>query len=150
MSRAFRRSVEYSEVAEMVDFYKSIRPEFPSFEEAIRETLAMVLIQPDFLFLLEPGGDEKRPVTELELASRLSYFLWSTMPDDRLLELATTGALRQNLAAEGERMLADQRSQRLVRQFTDQWLNLNGVDNVAINRDRYPGFDDALKRDMRG
>ena len=149
MSRAFRRSVEDSEVAEMVDFYKSIRPEFPSFEEAIRETLAMVLIQPDFLFLLEPGGDEKRPVTELELASRLSYFLWSTMPDDRLLELATAGALRQNLAAEGERMLADQRSQRLVRQFTDQWLNLDGVDNVAINRDRYPGFDDALKRDMR-
>ena len=54
----------------------------------------MVLIQPDFLFLLEPAGEEKRPISELELASRLSYFLWSTMPDDRLMELADAGQLR--------------------------------------------------------
>jgi hypothetical protein len=148
MARAFRRNVDDTEVARFVDFYQSIRPEFPSFEETIREALAMVLVQPDFLFLLEPAGDEKRPISEPELASRLSYFLWSTMPDDRLMELANAGTLRESLVGEVDRMLADPRSQRFAEQFTDQWLSLNVVDNVAVNRDRYPGFDDRLKRDM--
>ena len=114
----------------------------------MRETLAMVLIQPDFLFLLEPAGDEKRTLDEFELASRLSYFIWSTMPDQRLMELASAGALRENLTREVERMLADARAQRFVQQFTDQWLKLNMVDNVAVNRDRYPAFDDRLKQHM--
>ena len=148
MTRAFRRNVTEAEVARLVAFYQEIRPEFPSFEETIRETLALVLIQPDFLFLLEPAGDEKRSLDEFELASRLSYFFWSTLPDERLIELATAGTLRANMAGEVERMLADRRAQRFVQQFTDQWLRLNVVDNVAVNRDRFPGFDDRLKQDM--
>lgn len=148
MIRAFRRSVTEAEVARFVAFYQAIRPEFPSFEETIRETLALVLIQPDFLYLLEPAGDEKRQLSEFELASRLSYFLWSTLPDERLMELATAGTLRDNLAGEVERMLADGRAQRFVQQFTDQWLSLNVVDNVAVSRDRFPDFDDRLKQEM--
>jgi Protein of unknown function (DUF1592)/Protein of unknown function (DUF1588)/Protein of unknown function (DUF1585)/Protein of unknown function (DUF1587)/Protein of unknown function (DUF1595)/Planctomycete cytochrome C len=148
LTRAFRRNVSEVEIGRFTAFYQEIRPEFPSFEEAIRETLAMVLIQPDFLFLLEPAGDEKRSVDEFEMASRLSYFLWSTMPDERLMELATAGTLRANLTGEVDRMLADSRAQRFVQQFTDQWLKLDQVDNVAVNRDRYPGFDDRLKQDM--
>lgn len=148
MSRAFRREVTEVEVARFVAFFQTIRPEFPSFEETIRETLAMVLIQPDFLFLLEPGGEEKRPLSELELASRLSYFLWSTLPDERLLELAIAGTLRENLVGEVERLLADSRAQRFVQQFTDQWLGLNVVENIAVNRERFPDFDDRLKQDM--
>lgn len=148
MTRAFRRNVTDAEVARFMAFYQEIRPEFPSFEEAVRETLAMVLIQPDFLYLLEPAGDEKRSIDEFELASRLSYFLWSTMPDERLMELATAGTLRANLTGEVERMLADRRAERFVQQFTDQWLKLDQVDNVAVNKDRYPGFDDRLKQDM--
>lgn len=152
MSRAFRRDAEENEVTKMFQFYESIRGEFPSFEEAIRETLAMVLIQPDFLYRLEPSGEEKRQVTDLELASRLSFFLWSTMPDQALLERAKSGQLRegQNLRAEVERMLDDPRASRLVEQFTDQWLSLNMIDNIAVNRDRYSGFDDALKSHMVG
>lgn len=148
MVRAFRRNVEDAEVAKFLEFYHSIRAEFPSFEEAIREALVMVLVQPDFLFLLEPAGDEKRPISDRELASRLSYFLWSTMPDERLSEMASAGKLRESLATEIDRMLVDPRSARFVEQFTDQWLALKVVDNVAVNRDRYPGFDDRLKHDM--
>jgi hypothetical protein len=150
MSRAFRRPVEESELSRMVEFYQTIRPEFPSFEEAIRETLAMVLIQPAFLFRIEPAGEEKRPVSDVELASRLSYFLWSTMPDDRLLDLANAGRLHEAdvLTSEVDRMLADPRSKSFIHQFTDQWLSLNAIDNIAINRDRYPDFDDAIKPHM--
>lgn len=152
MSRAFRGDADKSDVANMVAFYESIRPEFPTFEEAIRETLAMVLIQPQFLYRLEPSGDEKRPITDVELASRLSYFLWSTMPDPPLLDAAKSGTIREpdRLAGEVNRMLADHRSTRLVEQFTDQWLGLNMIDNVAVNRERYHGFDDAIKPQMRG
>jgi hypothetical protein len=148
MTRAYRRQVTDTEVGNFVAFYREIRPDFPSFEETIRETLALVLIQPDFLFLLEPAGEEKRLVDEFELASRLSYFLWNTMPDERMIELATDGTLRANLEAEVERMVADPRAQRFVKHFTDQWLELNFVENVAVNRDRFPGFDDRLKQDM--
>ena len=148
MTRAYRRTVSDAQVDKFVAFYQEIRPEFPSFEEAIRETLAMILIQPEFLFLLEPAGEEKRLIDEFELASRLSYFLWSTLPDERLMELATNTNLRTNLNAEVDRMLDDPRSQRLVKQFTEQWLKLNLVENVAVNKTRYPGFDDRLKSDM--
>ena len=150
MTRAFRRDVEENEVARLFEFYQSIRPEFPSFEESIRETLAMVLIQPDFLFRIEPAGDEKRAVSDVELASRLSYFLWSTMPDQRLMELASAGKLREadTLASEVDRMLIDKRSDSFVRQFTDQWLSLNLIENIAVNRDRYPDFEDSIKQHM--
>ncbi|MEQ8785438.1 MAG: DUF1592 domain-containing protein [Pirellulaceae bacterium] len=152
MTRAYRRPVEEAEIASEVDFYQSIRAEFPTFEQAIRETLAMVLIRPDFLYLVEPAGDEKRPIGDWELASRLSYFLWSTMPDERLLEHAASGRLHRprTLSAEVDRMLQDARSARFVEQFTEQWLQLNVLDSVAVDRDYHPSFDDRLKDEMRG
>lgn len=152
MTRAYRRPVDDVEVTRMVDFFKSIREEFPTFEETIREALAMVLIQPDFLFHLEPGGDTKRPLDDWERASRLSYFLWSSMPDERLSQLATDGGLKdpQVQAAEVKRMLQDPRSQAFLHQFTQQWLHLDYVDSVAVSRDYYPGFDDTLKQPMQG
>ena len=152
IKRAFRRPVEPPEVERMVAFFKTIRPEFPSFEEAMRETLAMVLIRPDFLYLMEPAGDTKRPIGDWELASRLSYFLWSTMPDEELTGLAEQGRLGDAmvLASQIDRMLKDPRSARLTDQFTEQWLHLDVVDSVAISRDYYPGFKDELKSEMRG
>ena len=152
MQRAYRRPVEQREVDGMVEFYDAIRPEFPTFEEAIRETLAMVLIRPDFLYLMEPAGDEKRTIGDWELASRLSYFLWSTMPDDRLVELAAGDKLHEPevIAGEVERLLSDPRSSRFVEQFTEQWLHLDVVDRIAVSRDYYPEFNDDLKADMQG
>ena len=118
----------------------------------MRETLAMVLIQPDFLYHLEPAGPTKRPIDNSELASRLSYFLWSTMPDEPLSKLAADGVLleRNVMTGEVDRMLNDPRSMTFVRQFTEQWLHLDYVDRVAVDREYYPGFDDSLKEHMRG
>ncbi len=151
MQRAFRRPAQPAEVARMQEFYTSIRDEFPTFEDAIRETLAMVLIRPDFLYLVEPAGDEKRALGDWELASRLSYFLWSTMPDKELFELAAARTLHQPnvLSEQVERMLADPRSWNFVEQFTEQWLHLDVVDRVAVSKDYYPKFDEALKAEMR-
>lgn len=151
MRRAYRRPVTTAEVMALVDFLQTIRPEFPNFEDAMRETLAMVLIRPDFLYLLEPAEEEKRPVNAWELASRLSYFLWSTMPDAQLLAHAANGTLQRPdvLSHEVERLLSDPRSDQFVQQFTEQWLHLDVVDRVAINRDYYPQFNERLKTDMR-
>lgn len=150
-SRAYRRPATDEEVAKLVDFYTEVRPTFPAFEEAIRETLAYVLIRPEFLYLVEPSGDEKRPADDWELASRLSYFLWSTMPDERLRTLAAAETLHKpkTLAAEVDRLLADPRSQRFVDQFTSQWLGLEVVDRVAVNPEFHPDFDNRLKTDMQ-
>ena len=152
MSRAFRRPVDSAEVDRMASFFEEVRPEFPTFEEAARETLAMVLVSPDFLYLMEPAGDNKRPLNNWELASRLSYFLWSTMPDEELLGVAVNGALSDKsvLAAQVERMIHDPRSQQFVDQFTDQWLHLGFIENVSIDTKEYRGFNDDLKRDMIG
>ena len=151
MLRAFRRPSTAAEVKRMVEFYESIRPEFPSFEEAIRETLAMVLISPDFLYLVEPAGEANRSINAWELASRLSYFLWATTPDDELLRLAESEELQKPavLSAQVERMLKDTRSETFFKQFSNQWLNLNVIEQVAVDRDYYPKFDDSLKLDMR-
>jgi mono/diheme cytochrome c family protein len=153
MPRAFRRPVTGAEVDRLADFFTSLRPEFPTFEDAIRETLAMVLIQPDFLYLFEAGnaGEGDRSITDSELASRLAYFLTSTMPDETLREVAAKDVLRQaeSLTVQIDRLLDDPRSQRFIDQFTSQWLHLDVVDSVAISPDYYPGFDDTLKADMR-
>ncbi len=150
MSRAFRREAEAHEVTRMVDFFHKIRPEFPSFEEAMRETLAMVLIQPEFLYRLEPAGEQKRPITSSELATRLSYFLWSTMPDEKLREVTSRDQLQspEQIIAEVDRMLGDARSSRFVEQFTSEWLGLHMLDNVAIDRKRYGKFKNELKVEM--
>lgn len=152
LPRAFRRSVTDEEVSRFADFFVSIRPDFPTFEESAREVLAMVLISPDFLYLVEPGGARKRPVTDSELASRLSYFLWNTMPDDELLELAAGNLLSvpTQLDTQVERMLNDPRSDRFVRQFSRQWLKLDVVDRVAVSPEFDKDFNEDLKLHMIG
>jgi len=153
LHRAYRRPPTSDEVAELLSFYETIRPNVESLESGMRETLAMALISPQFLYLVEPNQDaESRQLTEYELASRLSYFLWSSMPDDQLFELAGTGKLSQpgTLEAEVERMLSDPKSRRFVEQFSDQWLDLAQLDRVAVNPEYYPDFNDELKPWMRG
>ena len=152
MSRAFRRPIAKEEVQPYRKFFQRVRKSSPSFEEAIRETLAMVLISPDFLYLVEPAGETKRRVSDWELASRLSFFLWSTMPDQRLFQLARKGTLHEPAVLHGEvaRMIKDQRSWQFVEQFADQWLDVGAVDRVAVNPEYYPKFDNALKPSMRG
>ena len=151
MRRAFRRPVTSEELDMMVQYFQEVRPTFATFEEAMRETLAMVLVSPDFLYLVEPSSGKSRDLTDHELASRLSYFLWSSMPDDRLFELADSGQLRDSeiLAAEVDRLLDDRRSWNFVEQFSDQWLDLSGMNRIAVNPEYYPTFRNELKPHMQ-
>lgn len=151
MTRAFRRPVSNLEIQRFANHYEFIRADFPTQVEALREVLALVLIQPEFLYLVEPASDTKRSVDGWELASRLSYFLWSTMPDARLLELAANGTLLKDdvLSSEVERMLSDKRVSRFTNQFTDQWLQLDRMDNIAVDAKRHPDFDASLRRAFR-
>ena len=154
MTRAYRRPVDESELTAMLDLLERLRTRSPSFESAIGDLLALVLVSPEFLYLVEPRNEsfERQPLEEFELASRMSYFLWSTMPDDRLFELARDGKLSDPSVRQAEirRMLADPRAWQFVKHFTDQWLGLPALDRIAVNPEFHPNFDERLKQDMRG
>ena len=150
IARAFRRPVKDGEIDPFYQYYESVRPEMESFEEAMRETLAMVLVSPDFLYLVE-DEENNQLLNDHALAARLSYFLHGSMPDDELRSIADAGELckDQSLRDQTRRMLADERAWQFIDQFSDQWLDLGAVNRVAINPEFYPDFNDALKDEMR-
>ncbi len=152
---AYRRPTTPGDVQTLLGFFASGRREGGSFEAGIQFALERMLVDPDFLLRLQKdsptGSPGARPaarrLTDLELASRLSFFLWSSIPDDRLLGLAERGDLAKPavLAAEVRRMLADPRAtSALVDDFAAQWLNLRRVGEVVVHPDVYPDFDDNL------
>ncbi|MEM7231400.1 MAG: DUF1592 domain-containing protein [Planctomycetota bacterium] len=139
LSRAYRRPATEGEISRFVRIYELISPETESFEAAMRETLALALVSPQFLFHSTSPGEDSRSYA---LASKLSYFLWSSLPDEELFELAGRGALNDPKVIEAQvlRMLADPRSKDFVRNFTTQWLSLAKMKTVPINRELYPRF----------
>ncbi len=152
IERAFRRPVTKADIAYVLEFYNEVRPRSETFEEAIRETFVMILVSPEFLYQVEPSPTpETRSLTPHELATRLSYFLWSTTPDAELINLADSGELSKPavLQAQVQRLLQSEQSSEFVNHFIDQWLDLSGIDRVAINPEYYPDFDDRLKASMR-
>lgn len=152
LARAYRRPARAEDVDLMMRYFTAVRPDQPSFEEAMREVLAMSLVSADFLYLVEPKIDDTRQqLTNYELASRLSYFLWSTMPDERLFDLASANKLNSDEQLEKQviRMLADPQAEQFVEHFTNQWFDLKALDRIAVNPEFYPDFDDTLKTDMR-
>lgn len=151
MQRAFRRPVTDAQVRPFLMYFDRLRESSPTFEAAIGETLAMVLTSPEFLYLVEPSGKRKRQLDDWEIASRLSYFLWSSMPDEKLFALAASGRLSEGsqLGRVASNMLDNSRSWQFVDQFVDQWLDISGVDRVAVNPEFYPHWDDALKPSIR-
>lgn len=153
MERAFRRPTQAGEPERYLVFLKSARAEGEGVEYAIRQALAAILVSPSFLFREEPAigatGDGKSLIGEHALASRLSYFLWSTMPDERLRELADKGDLRKNLAAEIKRMVASGKSEAFVKNFIGQWLQLRDMESVTPNERVYHDFDGTTARDLR-
>lgn len=149
--RAFRRPLEDGEVVRLMAMFDLALARGESFERSVQVTLTAVLVSPQFLFLVEPDGiKENRPLTDYELATRLSYFLWSTMPDDQLMEVASRGALRDELNQQVARMLADSKSQALVESFTGQWLQLRNFKTVHPDPQLFADFDDSLKEAMQG
>ncbi len=152
MTRAFRRPVSEAETGTYFGYYEKIRGQSESLEIAMREALAMALVSPDFLYLVEPASaKERRDLNDHELASRLSYFLSASMPDERLRKAADAGDLAKPdvLRREARRLLKSESAGQFVEQFTDQWLDLGAIDRVAINPEFYPDFDNALKPEMR-
>lgn len=150
LPRAYRRPVSKDELEEIVAVVHDAQTNGKlSFPEAMRIGLQRVLCAPGFLFLQEPAGAaaKRRPLTDYELASRLSYFLWSTMPDDELLHLAGTGKLHDpsTRAAQIKRMLADPRAQQLVQNFGGQWLSVRDYGSIQPGKE-YTDYDKPLER----
>ncbi|MCA9140174.1 MAG: DUF1592 domain-containing protein, partial [Planctomycetales bacterium] len=145
--RAFRRAVTTDDIQPLLDRIEMKLGEGYSFEQAVRVGLKSVLVSPQFLFFRESAGSE---LDQYALASRLSYFLWSSMPDDELLELAEQQKLREPemLRAQVERMLKDPKSAALTENFTGQWLGLRAIDDTMPDKTLYPEFDDLLKESM--
>jgi len=148
--RAFRRPATDEETARYVSLVQSRLAAGRPFETSLRAGLAAVLCSPNFLYLCERRGDDSRTISGEELASRLSYFLWSSMPDAELLACAEKGTLRQPevLRAQVERMLGDPRRERFLADFTGQWLRLREIDATMPDPKLYPEFDDYLKYSM--
>ena len=155
--RAYRRPVRASEIAALMTLVAASRKEGLSLEEGIRTAVEAILVSPDFLFRIERDPEPNNParihnVTDGELASRLSYFLWSSMPDDELLNLGDAGKLSNTavLDAQIKRMLADPRSQALAENFAGQWLELRNLDAMKPDPDKFPEWGPELKEAMRG
>lgn len=135
MNRAYRRPVAQYEIDRKVSLFKKLRPQ-GDFTSTLISTLSSVLCSPHFLMIAEPqSAESERKLNNFELASRLSYFLWSTMPDDTLFRLAAQRKLTnpEILRTQVRRMIKDSRSEEFVRNFTSQWLNLEGIHSIAIN-----------------
>ena len=150
--RAYRRPVVRDDVDRLLAFFAAGRAE-GSFDAGLEFALSRLLTSPEFLFRIErdpPGAPPgtNYPVSNLELASRLSFFLWSSMPDDELLAVAERGELRDPpvLARQVRRLLADPRSRALVDNFAGQWLQLRNLDAAHPAVPLFPDFDDSLRR----
>jgi hypothetical protein len=151
-TRAYRRPATETEVDRLVRLFEDAQGRGESREAAFRFAMQAVLVSPKFLFRLElddrPDSDGPRPLDEYQLASRLSYFLWSTMPDEELFELAGKKQLTANLAAQVRRMLRDPKAQALVDNFAMQWLQVRRLALFAPDSKMFPNFDEKLRADM--
>jgi len=152
-SKAFRRPVAAGEVERYSVFLDLAKAEGDSVEHGIQLALQAMLVSPSFLFREEPAESEgdggRLLISEHALASRLSYFLWSTTPDERLLELAGSGKLRENLSSEITRMVASERSSEFVQNFAGQWLQLRDLAQVQPDHVKFRSFDQDLAAAMR-
>jgi Protein of unknown function (DUF1592)/Protein of unknown function (DUF1588)/Protein of unknown function (DUF1587)/Protein of unknown function (DUF1585)/Protein of unknown function (DUF1595)/Planctomycete cytochrome C len=153
--RAYRQPVSVADFGRLMRFYEEGRRK-GGFEAGVELALRRVLASPKFVFRLEADPEHVAPgtpyrISDLELASRLSFFLWSSIPDDELLRVASQGMLRRPtvLIQQVRRMLTDTKSEALVRNFAGQWLQLRNLRNVLPNSEEFPDFDDNLRQALR-
>jgi len=153
--RAWRRPIDGSELDGLVGLLAVAREEGDGFEVGIRLALQAVLLSPNFLFRVEidpdPTSDEKHALNDYELASRLSYFLWSSMPDEELFAAADAGLLQDpaELETQVRRMIADDKARALTQNFASQWLYTRNLAAVTPNTTLYPAWNDELRADFR-
>ena len=153
--RAYRRPVTVDDLDQLVSFYQQGHA-LGGFEMGVETALRALLASPEFLFRIERDGDgvapgNPYPISDVELASRLSFFLWSSIPDEELLSAAEAGGLsdRETLHAQVRRMLADPRAEMLTTNFAGQWLHLRNLDAVRPDARLFPDFDDNLRQGFR-
>ena len=151
-SRAFRRPLSDSELDRLMKYWREARRNTDTLESSLRDTLSVVLASPQFLGLAaarSSGGQQR--LDDYELAARLSYFLWSSLPDETLLKLAEKSQLRNPkvLAEQTRRIIRDPRSWEFIAQFAEQWLELDRLERVTVDQRRYPEFDEELAAAMR-
>ncbi len=151
--RAYRRPASKDELDELTGLVSTAQSRGDSFENGIRVALEAILVNPNFLFRIErdPAATGVHRISDIELASRLSYFLWSSMPDDELLGLAEAGGLHtpEVLHAQMKRLLADPRSRALVENFGGQWLQFRNLDVLKPDPKKFPEYDAGLREAMR-
>ncbi|MCY2980534.1 MAG: DUF1592 domain-containing protein [Planctomycetota bacterium] len=160
-SKAWRRSLTQEDQEQIQAFYRSLRmTEGLSHEDAIQDSLVAILMSPHFCYRSDcavagtartVAGTARRPLTDTELASRLSFFLWSSVPDETLLERAAAGELHNHdtMVSEARRMLQDPRSRSLATDFAGNWLDFRRFEeHNSVDRNRFPGFTDALRQAM--
>lgn len=153
-SQAYRRPLSSAEKSQLLNLYTSLRKKkHVTHEDAMRGVLARVLIAPEFLFHLEqpPSGKEPKPIDDWELANRLSYFLWSSMPDEELRQAAAAGRLHDPriLAEQTTRMLHSPKVRSLAIEFGTQWIHVRGFDEMNEKNERlFPTFDATLRADI--
>ena len=151
-SRAWRRPASRKEVTRLQKLVKYAMENGENFDGAIRVAMQAILVSPNFLFKVEtpPKGNETRTISEYELGTSLSYFLWSSMPDAELLRLSIREELRKddNLSKQIKRMIKDKKSERFVESFGLQWLQLRPLESMEMDTKRFPQYSDRLKRSM--
>lgn len=155
-NRAFRRPATAEEISRWVGIAEKVQEDGESFEASIQVVLQGMLLSPQFLFRIEKqrpvtGPEKYAPLDDFELATRISYFLWSTMPDDDLFRLAAKKQLRdpQILRGQVERMLKDRRANQFVENFVGQWLQLRKLDEFQPSKQQFPSFNDSLRSAMK-
>ena len=149
--RAYRRPVERQDIEPLMAFYQKVAPT-KGFEAGIQSALERLLLDPEFLFRIAgPSEATSKPRNsvheDVQLASRLSFFLWSSIPDDQLLDVAARGRLHEpaELERQVSRMLADPKSQALIDNFFGQWLSLRSLKGFSPNPNLFPEFDENLR-----
>ena len=156
VKHAFRRPATSSDLASLMEFYQAGRSDGGSFDDGVEALLQRVLADPEFVYRLEPepaglpAGKAYR-ISDLALASRLSFFLWSSVPDDELIDLAAQGKLKDPVVLEKQvrRMLADRKSDALITNFTGQWLGVRSLKTSEPVVNLFPDFDDNLRAAYR-
>lgn len=164
LPQAFRRPVEGAQLDRLVAIGETALADGQTFPRALRKSLKAMLCSAEFLYFEEPAGEPvgergaeragdvaaAEVIDDYALANRLSYFLWSSLPDAELMALAANGSLRQpqHLRAQAERMLQDARADRFVQRFTDQWLRLRDIDFTVPNDQLYPEYNQLLRQSM--
>jgi hypothetical protein len=155
-ARAYRRPITENDSDQLLQFFRRGREEKGTFDGGIQMGLRRILASPEFTFRFEQDPDGVEPgeafeVGDIELASRLSFFLWSSVPDDELVQLAAANQLSQPRVLEGQlrRLLADPRSRSLVENFAGQWLQLRNLESIQPDLFAFPDFDDNLREAFR-